>query len=102
MPSGKTELEAEFFTGSNFPGDNLGFNPDPKKVQQKMKRRPASTAPSNICLKSLVVMMNRVSELLNNNKAYTTMVLKTYSKMGIMSNNDVYVALNKTQGIVWS
>ena len=101
MPSEKMELEAEFFAGTNFPKNNFGYNPDPGKVHpvvaREMKRRPTSTAPSNISPGSLKVTMKRVSELMNNNKAYTTMVLKTYSKMGITSNNDLYVALNKTR-----
>ena len=93
MPSEKIELETEFFTGRNFPRNNLGFNPDPKKlhpvVAREIKRRPTSTAPRNISPESLVVTVKRVSELLNNNKAYTTMILKTYSKMGITRNNDL-------------
>ena len=101
IPSEKTELEAEFFTTSNFPRNNLGYNPDPGKVHpvvaREMKRRPISTAPSNISPESLVVTMKRVRELLNNDKAYTTMVSKSYIKMGITGNNDLYVALDRTR-----
>ena len=31
MPHEKTELEGEFFTGSDFPGNICGFNLNPKK-----------------------------------------------------------------------
>ena len=41
--------------------------------------------------------MKRVSEFLNNNQAYITMILDTYGRMRIKSNHDFYAALHKTK-----
>ena len=62
-----------------------------------MKRRQTSNAPGNLSSESLVVTVKRVSALLNNDKAYITMVLKNYSNMGITSNSYLYFALHKTR-----
>ena len=62
-----------------------------------MKRRPTSNATSNLSPEIFIVIVKRVSELLNNNQAYITMILDTYGKIGIKSNHDLYVALHKTR-----
>ena len=44
MSHEKVELEGEFFTGSDFPGNICGFNPNPERVHatvlRENKRRP--------------------------------------------------------------
>ena len=71
MPHEKMELECEFFTGSQFSGNNLGFNPDPGRVHpevaREMKRRPTSNAPNNKNRESLEVAVKRIRKLLDNN-----------------------------------
>ena len=57
MPHKKTELEGVYFTGSNFSGNNLGYNPDfeilyPDVVCERA-RRPTSNAPRNLIPDSL-------------------------------------------------
>ena len=98
MPNEKLELEAMFFTASDFPGNNCGYNLNPGRVHpavtREMKRRPTSTAPSNRSTESLEVTVKRVSDLLDNDQAHTAMVLKNLSKMNIKCNNDLYVAVN--------
>ena len=93
MPHKKMKLEAEFFTASNFFGNNLGHNPNPGRVHpevtREMERRLISTALSNKSTESLEVTVNRSSELLDNNQAHTMMVLKSLSKMNIKCNNDL-------------
>ena len=57
-PHKKMELEAEFFTPSNYPGNDLGNSPNHRRVHtevaRKMKRRPTSTTPSNIILTVII------------------------------------------------
>ena len=36
MSHDKIEIECVYFTGSNFSGNNLGFNSDPKRVYPKV------------------------------------------------------------------
>ena len=71
MPHKKMELEGVYFTGSDFTGNTLGFNPDAGIVYletaREMARRPMSNAPSNRSLASLQVVVKRVSLLLNKN-----------------------------------
>lgn len=104
MISKKIELEAKLFTGSDYQGNIHGYNPNPGKIYpeqaREMKKGSTLNAPNNLSSESLVVLAKRASELMDNNRSvrpYTTMLLKTYSKMGIVSNNDLYVILNKTR-----
>ena len=63
-----------------------------------MRRRATSDAPNILSPESLLVSVKRVSELLNNNrsiKPYTTMLLKTYGKMGSVNNNDLHITLSR-------
>ena len=97
----KMELECDYFTSSRFSGNNLGFNPEPGRVYPEkariMKRRPTLNAPSNLSPESLTATVKSISELLNNNQAYITIILNTYGNMGINSNRDLYVALHNTR-----
>ena len=47
MAHEKAELEFEFFTGSDFPGNVCGYNPNPERVHQAVsrekKRRPTQS-----------------------------------------------------------
>ena len=101
MPSEKMELEGIFFTNSDFSGNTLGFNPEPRRVYpevaREMKRIPTSNVPINLSPESLIVTVKRVSEMLNNNQAYITMILDMYGKMGIKSNHSWCGALHKTR-----
>ena len=57
MPHEKGEVEVVYFTGSDFGGNNLGFNMDPGRVRpevvHEMARRATSNAPSNLTEDSL-------------------------------------------------
>ena len=57
----KVELEGEFFTGSDFPGNICGYNPNPELVYvtvlREKKRRPTSNAPNNESKESLEVVV---------------------------------------------
>ena len=68
MPQEKMELEGVYFTGGNFSGNNLGYNPDFRtvylEVVRERTRRPTSNAPSNLTQDSLQVVVKRVSLLL--------------------------------------
>ena len=104
MISDKLDLEAKFFTGSDWRGNTHGFsmNPGEKYPEQtrEMRRRGTSNAPNILSLESLVVVVKRVSEVINNDRVvrpYITMVLKTYSKMGIVNNNDLHITLKRTR-----
>ena len=100
----KIDLEAELFTGSNYRGNVHGFNINPGEIYPEQVREIRSiatlNAPNILSLESLVVLVKRVSELINNDRSvrpYTTMVLKTYSKMGIVNNNDLHIILSRTR-----
>ena len=63
-----------------------------------MRRRSTSNAPNILSPDILVVAVKRVSEVINNDIAvrpYTMMVLKTYSKMGIVNNDDLHITLSR-------
>ena len=66
------------------------------EVAREIKRRPTSNAPSNLSPESLIVTVKRVSELLNNDQAYITMILDTHGKVGINSNHNLYVVAHYT------
>ena len=95
------EFEFEFFTGSDFPRNVCGYNPNPERiytaVSREQKRRPTSNAPDNESKESLGVDVQRVSELLTKEESYTELVLESFIKMDIKSNHDLNVALNKTR-----
>ena len=65
-----------------------------------MRRRATSIALNILSPESLAVSVKRVSELMNTDRSarpYTTMVLKTYSTIGIVNNNDLYITLSRTR-----
>ena len=65
MPHKKMELECNYFIGSNFSGNDLSFNPDPRRVYpevaREIKRRPAWNSPSNLSPESLVALVKNAS-----------------------------------------
>ena len=68
-----------------------------------MRRRATSDAPNILSPESLVVVVKRVSEIINNDsvvKPYVTLVLKTFSNMGIVNNNDLNITLKRTRNDV--
>ena len=70
---------------------------------REMRRRATSDAPNILSLESLVVVVKRVSEIINNDsvvKPYITLVLKTFSNMGIVNNNDLNITLKRTRNDV--
>ena len=101
MPHQKAELEVEFFTGNDFPGNICGFNPNPEKVHptilREKKRRPTSNALDKEGKESLEVAAGRVSELLTKEQSHTELVLKSFVKMNIKSNHDLHIVLNNTR-----
>mmetsp|Transcript_7625 Transcript_7625/g.8207 ORF Transcript_7625/g.8207 Transcript_7625/m.8207 type:complete len:88 (+) Transcript_7625:242-505(+) len=80
----KLDLEAKFFTGSDWRGNNHGFSMNtgeryPEQMR-KMRRRATSDAPNILSPESLVVVVKRVSEIINNVSVvnpYVTLVLQT-------------------------
>ena len=101
MPHKKSELEFEFFTDSDFPGNVCGFNPNPERVHpailREKKRRPITNAPDDKNKENLKVVVQRVSELSTNEQSYTELVLESFIKMNIKSNYDLHSALNNTR-----
>eukprot|EP00751_Fragilariopsis_kerguelensis_P019136 CAMPEP_0170844610 /NCGR_PEP_ID=MMETSP0734-20130129/6995_1 /TAXON_ID=186038 /ORGANISM="Fragilariopsis kerguelensis, Strain L26-C5" /LENGTH=96 /DNA_ID=CAMNT_0011213081 /DNA_START=565 /DNA_END=858 /DNA_ORIENTATION=+ len=78
MPHEKGEVKVVHFSGSDFGGNNLGFNMDPGRarpeVTREMTRRPTSNAPSNLMEHSLKVVVRRVSLLLYKPDGYVQSV----------------------------
>ena len=101
MPHEKAELEGEFFTGSDFPGNICGFNPNLERVYatvlREKKKRPTSNAPDNESKESLEVVVQRGCELLIKGQSHTELVLESFVKMNINSNHDLYTTLNNTR-----
>ena len=100
----RMELEAKFFTGSDFRGNNHGFNMNSGMIYpeqtQKIRRRSTSNGLNNLSVESLVVSAKRVSELMQNeetDRSLTRMLVRTYRRMGIMSNNDLHLTLCRTR-----
>ena len=106
----KMEDEGVYFTGSDWPGNIHGFNPNPGRVvpaaAREMLRRPTSNAPDHKSRESLGVLVRRISELLKSednfgvrsgNRTYVDLVIDTFIKLGIDSNHDVNVALFDTR-----
>ena len=65
-----------------------------------MRRRATSNAPNILSLGNLVVVVKRVSEVNNNDtvvRPYIKLVLKTFSNMDIVNNNDLNIALKRTR-----
>ena len=96
-PHKKIELEGVNFTGSNFSGDNLGYNSNLVILYPKLTlenaRRPTSNTLSNIISDSLQVVVKRVSILLNKPEDYTLMVVNTFRRIRIHSCHTLYEAL---------
>ena len=82
MPHEQAELEGEFFTGSDFPGNICGFNPNPEKVHPIVlggkKRRPTSNALDIESKESLKVVVQRVSELLTKEQSHVELCHALY------------------------
>ena len=104
MMSDRMELVAVFFTASNFRGNNHGFNMNPGRIYperaQGIRRRPTSNVPSNLSETSLVVSVKRASELMQYVgaiKLFARMLMRTYQRMGIVSNHDLFLALRMTR-----
>ena len=66
-------------------------------VSKEKKRRPISNAPDNESKESLEVVVRRVSELLTKEESHTELVLESFIKKDIKSNQDLNVALNNTR-----
>ena len=96
----KMELECDYFTNSQFSGNNLGYNSEPGRehpeVAREMTRKPTSNVPSNLSPESLQVAVKRVSLLLNKPHNYTPTVLNTFEEIETNSCNAFYVALVDT------
>ena len=102
--SEKMELETIFFNGSNYQGNIHGFSMNHGIIYterpQEIGRRQTSNAPNSLSEDSLIVSVKRASELTQNNRTvrpFTMMLLKTYRRMGIMSNNDLHLTLCRTR-----
>ena len=70
------------------------------KQAREIRRRPTSNAPSNLSEESLVVSMKRASEPVQNDgtaRSFARMLVRTYKRMGILSNNDLHLTLCKTR-----
>ena len=97
----RIELEHIYFCGSNFIGNNLGYNPNVSLVYpvvtRKMARRSTSKAPSNQGPASLEVVVKRVSLLLDKPCDLTPLILHTLVRMDIHSCCQLYQALRATQ-----
>ena len=94
------ELHLEFFTGSRCGGIVYGFNMNPGHVRpekvRELARRSTSNAPLMIDYESLVVTVNRVSELLQpvgNIRSFAQMVLRTLQNMRIVSQHGLNLTL---------
>mmetsp|Transcript_39620 Transcript_39620/g.44362 ORF Transcript_39620/g.44362 Transcript_39620/m.44362 type:complete len:88 (+) Transcript_39620:612-875(+) len=87
MPHEKGEVKVVHFSGSDFGGNNLGFNMDPGRarpeVTREMTRRPTSNAPSNLMEHSLKVVVRRVSLLLYKHDGYTPSVIDIFGRIFI-------------------
>ena len=94
-------LESAYFIGSNFSGNNLGYNLDfgivYPEVAREWARRPPSNVPSNLTLDSLQVVVKRFSLLLNKSEDYAPMVVDTFGRIVIYSCRALYEALADTQ-----
>ena len=76
------------------------MNPGEKYPERtrEMRRRSTLDAPNILSPKSLVVVVKRVSEVINNVSVvnpYITLVLKTFSNIGIMNNNGLNITLKR-------
>ena len=65
-----------------------------------MRVKATSDAPNILSPESLVAVVKRVSEVINNDtvvRPYIALVLKTFSNMGIVNNNDFNITLKRTR-----
>ena len=100
----KMDLEMVFSTSSNYRGNNHGFDMNPGRIYperaQEISRRPTSNAPNNLSEESLVVSTKRASELIQNVgtiRPFARILVRTYKKMGILSNHDLFLTLRATR-----
>ena len=104
MTSDRMDLEMVFFSGSNYRGNIHGFDMNPGTIHperaRKLARRQTSNAPNNRSGESLVVSAKRASELMQNVgdiRPFARILLRTYQRMNIMSNHDLFLTLRATR-----
>ena len=97
----KMELKYVYFTGSDFIGNRLGFNPDAglvyPVVTREMARRTTSTALFNRSTASLEVVVKRVSSLVNKPHDFTPLILHIFGRIEIHSCLQLYCAMRYTR-----
>ena len=103
MQHEKAEEEAILFTGSDYPGNNCGFNMYPDRVHpaalRKHGRRSTSNAPDNKSKESLEVVIQRVCELLTLSLSHFEFVLGNLIRSNIKSNHDLYIAIHMVSNV---
>ena len=78
------------------------MNPGTIRLERvrELARRRFSDAPNNLCAESLIVSAKRASELLQNVgniRPFARMILRTYQRMHIVSNHDLFLTLCPTR-----
>ena len=103
MQHEKAEEEAILFTGSDYPGNNYGFNMYPDRVHpaalREHRSQPTSTAPDNKSKESLEVVIQRVRELLILSPLHVELVLSNLIKKNVKSNHDLYIAVHEASNV---
>ena len=67
---------------------------------RELAKRPTSNAQNNLSVESLIVSAKRASELLQNVedlRPFAKMLLRTYQRMHIVSNHDLFLTLRPTR-----
>ena len=104
MLSDRMDPEMVFFTASDYRGNIHGFDMNPGTIHperaQDLARRSTSNAPNNLSAESLIVSAKRASELMQNVgdiRPFAKMLLRTYQRMHIVSNHDLFLTLRPTR-----
>ena len=105
MPSDRMDLEMVFFTASDYGGNIHGFDMNPgtfcPERARELARRLTSNAPNNLSAESLIMSAKRASERLVQNvgdiRPFAKMLLRTYQRMNIVSNHDLFLTLCPTR-----